>query len=164
MIRTNAPGDADDAFSKRRVAQGVVVWVVLVWAVLVVPPDPGNASLTVVVVVLAWDPSSEPTNAPTPAATNTNTTARATAFQVIHSTLPYDADRCCPSRLRRLADGAYAPSGAGRRGPRGHSFDPNGAPLWSRLDLGSWRVTRRRFDRPCPVGGLFGSTSATVTP
>ena len=84
-------------------AQGVV-WAVLVCAVLVLPPDPGNASLTVVVVVLAWDPSSEPTNAPTPAATNTNTIARATAFQVIDPTLPYKADRCCVRRLRYRAD------------------------------------------------------------
>jgi hypothetical protein len=62
--------------------------------------------LTVVVVVLAWDPNSEPTNAPAPAATNTNTIARATAFQVIDSTLAYVADPCCSRRLCRLADDA----------------------------------------------------------
>jgi hypothetical protein len=105
LIRTNGPGDAGHGFSHSGGAQGVV-WAVLVWAVLVLPPDPGNASLTVVVVVLAWDPSSEPTNAPTPAATNTNTIARATAFQVIDSTLPYEAHRCCVRRLRRRADEA----------------------------------------------------------
>jgi hypothetical protein len=93
------------AFSQSGGAQGVA-WAVLVWAVLVPPPDPGNASLTVVVVVLAWDPSSEPTNAPTPAATNTNTIARATAFQVIDSTLPHEPHRCFVRRLRRRADEA----------------------------------------------------------
>jgi len=108
LIGTNGPGDAGDAFRQRRGAQGVVVWAVLVSPVLVLPPDPGNASLTVVVVVLAWDPSSEPTNAPRPAATNTNTIARATAFQVIDSTLLYDTRRIAvaPRRPRRLADDA----------------------------------------------------------